>query len=283
MDPDGRGVASVREIAILSLAGALLATACVSDGGGAASESPQASRSAGVVEVGATEYAFSVPPEVQGGVVAMRFTNTGSLPHEFAFGRIDSGRGLEDVRAFVESGEEPPDWMHDVAGVPALSPGRSVTVTRTLEPGTYTFLCYFPSPNGTPHVKLGMFATFEIAGETGAALPRADLVISAGGDGLSVPEIPPGVQTVELRNEGPGKHGFLIVRPEDPDATFEQVFASVEEWFKGGLKGPAPIAFIGGMQSRPEGTSVFETAAFEEGTYIVWDEDGDDTVTVAVS
>jgi hypothetical protein len=52
---------------------------------------------------------------------------------------------------------------------------------------------------------------------------------------------------------------------------------------QGGLKGPAPIAFIGGMQSRPAGTSVFETAAFEEGAYIVWDEDGDDTVTVAVS
>jgi hypothetical protein len=45
------------------------------------------------------------------------------------------------------------------------------------------------------------------------------------------------VQTVELRNEGPGKHGFLIVRPEDPDATFEQVFASVEEWFKGASRG----------------------------------------------
>jgi uncharacterized cupredoxin-like copper-binding protein len=187
VDPDGR--VAVREIAIILLAGALLATACAS-GGGAASESPQ-SRSAEVIEVSATEYAFSVPPEVRGGVVAMRFTNTGSLPHEFAFGRIDPGRGLEDLRAFVESGEEPPDWMHDVAGVPALSPGRSVTVTRTLAPGTYTFLCYLPSPDGTPHVKLGMFATFEIVGETGAALPPADLVISAGGDGLSVPEILP--------------------------------------------------------------------------------------------
>ena len=206
-----------------------------------------------VLEVGATEYAFSIPAQVRGGVVTMRFTNTGSLPHEFGFGRIDPGKGLEDVRKVVESGEEPPDWMHDVAGVPALSPGRSVTVTRTLEPATYVFLCYFPSPDGTPHAQLGMFSTFEISGDTGAAPPQADLVISAGGEGLSVPEITAGEQTVELRNEGPGKHGFFILRAEDPDATFEQVFGSVEKWFEGGLAGPAPAIFVGGMQTIPAG------------------------------
>jgi hypothetical protein len=233
VDPDGR--VAVREIAIILLAGALLATACAS-GGGAASESPQ-SRSAEVIEVSATEYAFSVPPEVRGGVVAMRFTNTGSLPHEFAFGRIDPGRGLEDLRAFVESGEEPPDWMHDVAGVPALSPGRSVTVTRTLAPGTYTFLCYLPlagwhSPRETRDVRdlrdRGRDRRRTFTRRPGHLRGRRRA--ERAGD-------PPGVQTVELRNEGPGKHGFLIVRPEDPDATFEQVFASVEEWFKGASRG----------------------------------------------
>ena len=272
-----------RVVATVSAVGAVLLVACTSDGGGAARPTPTLSSAPSVVEVGATEYEFSVPPDVRGGVVTMRFTNTGSLPHEFAFGRIDPGRGLEDVRQVLESGEEPPDWMHDVAGVPALSPDRSVTVTRTLEPATYVFLCFFPSPDGTPHAQLGMYTTFQIAGDTGEAPPRADLTISAGGQGLSVPEITAGEHTAELRNEGPGAHGFLILRPEDPEATFEQVFASVEKWFQGGLAGPAPTTFIGGMQSIPAGTSVFETITFEAGTYIVWDEDGDDSVTVTVS
>ena len=272
-----------RGVVTVSAVGAVLLVACTSDGGGAARPTPTLSSAPSVVEVGATEYEFSVPPDVRGGVVTMRFTNTGSLPHEFAFGRIDPGRGLEDVRQVLESGEEPPDWMHDVAGVPALSPDRSVTVTRTLEPATYVFLCFFPSPDGTPHAQLGMYTTLQIAGDTGEAPPRADLTISAGGQGLSVPEITAGEHTAELRNEGPGAHGFLILRPEDPEATFEQVFASVEKWFQGGLAGPAPTTFIGGMQSIPAGTSVFETITFEAGTYIVWDEDGDDSVTVTVS
>ena len=48
---------------------------------------------AAMVEVRATEYSFDVPAEVVGGVVPMRFTNTGGLPHEFAFARIEEGRG----------------------------------------------------------------------------------------------------------------------------------------------------------------------------------------------
>jgi hypothetical protein len=271
------------EAKIVALAGALLLAACASGDGGEASPAPKASPEPEVVEVGATEYAFTVPAQVRGGVVTMRFTNTGGLPHEFGFGRIDPGRGLEDVREVVEAGEEPPDWMDDVGGVPALSPDRSVTVTRTLEPATYVFLCYFPSPEGTPHAQLGMFTTFEIAGDTGAAPPQADLVISAGGEGLSVPEITAGEQIVELRNEGPGKHGFFILRAEDPNATFEEVFGSVEKWFEGGLAGPAPAIFVGGMQTIPAGTSVFETITFEAGTYIMWDEDSDDSVTAMVS
>lgn len=279
---EGRGFVR-RDVATVSVIGVFLLVACASGGDGAPTQTPIASPAAKVVEVGATEYKFSVPPDIRGGVVTMRFTNTGSLPHEFAFGRIDQGRGQEDVRQVLESGQGPPDWMQDVAGVPALSPGRSVTVTRTLEPATYVFLCFFPSPDGTPHAQLGMYTTFQIAGDTGEAPPQADLAISAGGQGLSVPEITAGKHTVELRNEGPGAHGFLILRPKDPAATFEQVFASVEKWLEGGLRGPAPTAFIGGMQSIPAGTSVFETIDFEAGTYIVWDEDSDDRVTVTVS
>ncbi len=47
--------------------------------------------------------------------------------------------------------------------MPALSPGQSLEVTRTLEPGSYRFLCFFPDPEGTPHAALGMYELFTIA------------------------------------------------------------------------------------------------------------------------
>jgi hypothetical protein len=46
---------------------------------------PPTQPAATAVDVSATEFAFDVPAEVAGGVVEMRFTNTGGLPHEFAF------------------------------------------------------------------------------------------------------------------------------------------------------------------------------------------------------
>lgn len=264
--------------------GVLFLAACTSsDDGGGLGPSAQPSSDAQVVKVSATEFAFDVPAQVEGGFVAMEFSNTGGLLHEFAFGRIDPGKTEADVKAVIDSGDEPPAWMHDVAGVPTLSPGQTVTVTRDLEPGTYVFMCFFPSPDGTPHAQLGMYEVFQIAGDTGASAPGPDLVISASGDGLSVPAIPAGPQTVELRNDGPGKHSFFILRSEVEDATADEIFEAVDEWFGGGLEGPAPATFLGGMQTIPAGTSVFETITFDPGTYLVFDDATGDMVTVAVS
>src|SRR4029453_17145192 len=209
---------------------ALLLTACSSDGGGETSPSP--SPEATTVEIGATEYAFDVPAEVAGGVVRMRFSNTGGLPHEFAFARIEEGKTEADVRAVIESGEEPPDWAEDVAGVPALSPGESVSVTRTLEPGSDPFLCFFPAPKGTPHAALGMYEVFSIAGDTGLTLPEPDATITATDDGLQVPELAAGEQAVQFQNDGAKPHELVL-------ATFEpgKGVNDVDGWIEGGYEG----------------------------------------------
>ncbi len=190
----------------------LLLTACTEDGGGGTSPSP--SPEATTVEVGATEYSFDVPAEVAGGVVQMRFTNTGGLPHEFAFARIEEGKTEEDVRAVIESGQEPPEWADDIAGVPGLSPGESITVTRTLEPGSYAFLCFFPDPEGTPHANLGMYEVFTIAGDTGLTLPEPDATISATDDELQVPALSAGEQTVLFLNDGTKPHELVLAALE---------------------------------------------------------------------
>lgn len=251
----------MRRTVMLAAAGALLLAAC-SSGEGATSSSPEAGASpaATTVDVAATEYAFDVPAEVAGGVVAMRFTNTGGLPHEFGFARIADGKTEADVEALIESGEEPPGWVEDVAGVPGLSPGESVTVTRTLQPGTYAFVCFFPDPEGTPHASLGMYEVFTIAGDTGAALPESDVTITATDDGLRVPTLTAGRQIVEFENGGTEPHELFLAAFESGKGV-----GDVDRWIEGGYRGEPPVTFLGGMQTIPAGESVFLTVDLEPG------------------
>lgn len=237
---------------------ALFLAACSSGGGAGTVRSPDAP--ATTVDVVATEYAFDVPAEVAGGVVEMRFTNTGGLPHEFGLARIEQGKTEADVKALIESGEEPPGWVEDVAGIPGLSPGESVAVTRTLEPGSYAFVCFFPDPEGTPHATLGMYEVFTIVGDTGAALPEADATITATDTGLEVPRLTAGSQTVEFENGGTEPHELFL-------AAFERGLGvrDVDRWIGSGYAGEAPVTFLGGMQTIPAGASVFLTIDLEPG------------------
>ena len=238
---------------------ALLLAACSSDGGGNETSPPSAPE-ATAVEVGATEYSFAVPAEVAGGVVEMRFTNTGGLPHEFAFARIEEGKTEEDVQAVIESGGEPPPWAEDIPGVPGLSPGEAITVTRTLEPGSYAFLCFFPDPEGTPHAALGMYEVFTVAGDTGLTVPEPDATITATDDGLEVPALSAGEQTVQFLNDGTKPHELALVALEPGKRV-----GDVDGWIEGGYEGEPPVTFLGGMQTIPGGESVLLTIDLEPG------------------
>jgi hypothetical protein len=251
----------MRRSLIFVATAALSLSACSSEGGGEdRSPTGEGSPGATTVDVEATEYSFNVPAEVAGGAVQMRFTNIGGVPHEFAFGRIEEDKTEADVEAVIESGEQPPEWMQDVAGVPGLSPNQSVTVTRMLEPGSYVFMCFFPDAEGTPHAALGMYKVFTIAGDTGAPLPEPDATITATDDGLQVPTLTPGEQVVQFENGGSKPHELFL-------AAFERGMGikDVDQWFRGGYQGEPPATFLGGMQTIPAGESVFLTLDLEPG------------------
>jgi hypothetical protein len=244
---------------ILLAAVALFLSACT-DGDDGGHGSPTAPPAATAVDVSATEFAFDVPAQVAGGVVEMRFTNTGGLPHEFALARIEEGKTEADVKAVIDCGGEPPEWAEDVAGVPGLSPGQSITVTRTLEPGSYVFLCFFPDREGTPHASLGMYELFTIAGDTGSALPQPDSTITATDAGLRIPTLASAEQTVEFENGGTKPHEMALVAFEPGKG-----IKDVDRWFGSGYQGEPPVTFLGGMQTIPAGESVFLTINLEPG------------------
>jgi hypothetical protein len=153
------------------------------------------------VKVQGDEYAFVMPAEAEAGVVSFQVSNAGDELHEYALGRLDAGKTVEDVKAFLASGgEDAPEWFTDVGGVPLLSPGEELTLTRKLPPATYVFLCFLPSPSGEPHVALGMLKSLELTGDSGSALPEPDAVIKADATGYDIPALKAGHQTIELRN-----------------------------------------------------------------------------------
>ena len=228
------------------------------------------------IDVQGDEYAFVMPDEAEGGVVKFNISNVGEELHEYALGRLDEGKTIEDVKAALASGQEDaPDWFTDVGGVPLLSPGEELGLTRELEAGTYVFLCFIPSPSGEPHVELGMLKAFELEGDSGAKLPEPDAVIVANDAGYEIPTLSSGQQTIELRNADDREREFFLVALEpgteldDLDRFFEQ----------GEGKGIPPAQFHGAMQTIPAGTSVFIDIDLEAGVeYTLNDNTGEQPV-----
>jgi len=212
------------------------------------------------VQVAATEYAFDVPSKVEGGVVSLELNNEGAEHHEFAFGRLEDGASIEDVlEAMKKSGRT--EGVEDLAGVPLLSPGASVTMTRTLDPGSYLFLCMFPTPDFTPHSAKGMYAAFEVDGDAGAEAPEADGAIVATDDGFEVPELEAGTHTIEFLNDGSKPHEFAVYGASEPGATVKDF----EKWIGQGQRDDSPLVFPGGMQSIEPGASILQTITFDGG------------------
>lgn len=114
-----------------------------------------------VVEVDLFEYGFDFD-ETQinaGDQIAFEATNIGQEEHEMVLARIPLDLDLEEA---LQS-PEPPPGVVDVAFTFA-SPGETgiAVAENPIEPGRYVMLCFFPAPDGTPHVFLGMLAEFMV-------------------------------------------------------------------------------------------------------------------------
>jgi hypothetical protein len=225
------------------------------------------------VRVEAREYRYLMPRRVAGGVVSLEFVNAGREVHEFALARLSPGASYEAFRRELTDGDDEgpgSDLAQDIGGVPLLSPGKRVTVSRRLPPGTYVLVDYFPASDGRPHVERGMIRSFTVSGDSGRRLPRPDAVIVAGERRFRVPGLHSSRQVIELRNDSSEEREFQLTGLK-PGKTRK----AAEAWFNAGMKGPAPVVFPGGVHSVQPGESVFEGIELEPGvTYFLEDEQG---------
>jgi uncharacterized cupredoxin-like copper-binding protein len=246
----------------------LVATALVATGlaAGCGGDDEAAEAETNAVSVKGTEYAFLMPDRVEGGVLTMRVSNTGGELHEYAIGRFKPGKTLADLKRELEGGREVRS-AEDVAGVPGLSPGEGIAITRRLRPGKYFFVCAVPSPEGVPHYELGMLKEFEVVGTSGAEPPTPDATVTAGEKAMEVPALEPGEQTLELKNAASTPREFELLELK-PGSTLKDVAA----FFKRGRPDleASPATFLGAIQTIAPGESVFLEASLNSGRRYVF-------------
>lgn len=242
----------------------LATTACGSDAPRPSSAGARDVTPPSVVQIDASEYSYSLPRQVAGGVVTFELSNVGAQPHEFATGRIDSGKTAEDLLKALRSGKDPSNfpWIHPFPGVPILSPGERISITREVnDDGTYVIFCALPTAEGRPHYEQGMIQSVEIRGSSGRELPEPDATIAATDEGFEAPPLSAGRQVLELKNAGTKDHEFWLWA-----FARGKTNRDVNAWVGRGLEGPAPATFFGAVKSIPPGTSVFLEIDLQSGT-----------------
>ena len=221
-----------------------------------------------VVRVEATDSAFEMPEHIVGGLVTMEFVNAGEYVHEWALGRLREGRSVDDLRAELTSGGIANlESIEDVGGVPAMTPGATLLLTRELEPGRYAFYCSMPASRRLAFFQLGMVRGFEAAGTSDAGPPDVDGTITMRDDSIEVPAIGAGTRTLELENAADGVRELklLSLRPGRKPA-------DLAPWFGDRFAGEPPADLLGVLGKLAPGETAYATIDFEAGrTYHLFD------------
>ena len=213
------------------------------------------------VRVEATEYAYEMPDQIEGGLVTMEFVNAGEQVHEWALGRLKEGRSEADLRTELLTGKIASlESVDDVGGVPAMTPGATLGLARELEPGQYVFFCSMPAPNGYADFQLGMIRGFEVAGTSAAEPPEVGGTITVRDTAIDVPALETGTHTLRLVNEADDVRELKLLslkpgkQPRD-----------LESWFDDRLRGDPPADILGVLGRLAPGATAYATISFETG------------------
>jgi uncharacterized cupredoxin-like copper-binding protein len=129
-----------------------------------ASVAPEIPAGVTVVDVQLDEYEFTYDQTAiaSGGNIAFAIENIGEEAHELVLFRITTDAPFTDL---LQSEEEEPEGIEFLAAG-EVDPGESsaVVLSEPLGAGRYGIVCFFPSPDGTPHAFLGMVSEFNVGG-----------------------------------------------------------------------------------------------------------------------
>src|SRR5207247_7154782 len=216
----------------LALAGAACAVAC----GRAAPRAVGPS----LITITATDYAFGVPDTIAAGLTTFRVVNQGKELHHANLVRLGEGKTVADFQAGLAAAMKnhtpPPTWMGLAGGPNAVTLGDTGVATQMLEPGSYVFVCWIPSPDGVPHVMKGMMhpllVTARAAPAPVAAEPATDVTIKLTDYDFQLSQpLTAGKHVVGVENTGAQAHE-IVIAALSPGKTLRDFIA----WEEGGEK-----------------------------------------------
>jgi hypothetical protein len=257
-----------------------------------------ATQPSAVIDIKATNYAFTAPPKFPSGWVTLRFDNQAPETHFMILWRLPEGKTFDEwvvdianpfndlyreyragtidkVALFERLGETIPEWFGSAqpkGGPGFTAPNRVSQTTVFLEPGDYVMECYVRAKDqdDTFHSKHGMLRPLIVTEEATAEVPpEAEMEITLSNYQLSVEgEMAAGERTVRVRveedPEGLIKHNIHLVKLDD-ETTSEDV-ASWLDWVDAMLP-PAPAEFLGGAGQTLAGSDSYVTVDLEPGRY----------------
>jgi hypothetical protein len=222
-----------------------------------------------VVTVTAYEYAFDMPTSIPAGLTTFRLIDKGKEPHHLFVVKLEQGKKASDFFAAFKAmkpGTAPPSWMQFVGGPNSPAAGGETNATLVLEPGTYAAFCVIPTPQGAPHIMMGMIKEFTVtpvAKRYAAPLPKADLTITLTDyDFVMSRPLTSGRHVIAVTNAATQPHELVINRYR-PGQTNMQ-FAAWGENPKGKT---APGHLMGGITDIPPGKTVVIEQTFPPGRY----------------
>jgi plastocyanin len=222
-------------------------------------------------------YAFDMPKQIDGGTVKLTLANTDSQPHELGLVRVKGGTSSQQVaNQLLDSGDGAPipDFVLDAGGVGFAAPGKKVTATQKLVPGTYVYFCTFGDGDAA-HYKHGMLGTVTIKGTKGeGGLGSSDESITAKETtkdkyGFDVTSLKAGTHKLLFKNAGPNQVHHAQLFPIAKGKTF----ADVQAFFASNSSGdaPPPVDFDKGLGTTVlgPGQSQVVDLTLSKGNYVV--------------
>lgn len=198
------------------------------------------------MSITAHEFSFEAPEVVPAGEVTLTLENEGALAHHAQLLQIPSGsvETFEDDDAFGTVMNQA-----TFLGGPASvgSKDTSPSVTTTLQPGTYAFLCFLVT-DGVSHAARGMRTTFVVEGErTQPAEPSTDGTIGLEDFAFELPDAFDASGRFLVENGGNTDHEMSILRVPD-GSTASEVREQLDA-FDGSVPAPDTLTFAGGVQA----------------------------------
>jgi hypothetical protein len=220
-----------------------------------------------VVAITTKDFAFSAPDTIAPGFTTFRVTNEGPQDHHVILGRLEQGKTLQDLMAYMkENPNAEPPFLTWRGAAGALAAGQTVDgATVDLPAGNYVLMCFVLDPaDHMPHLLKGMMREIVVAGTpVNAAAPMAHAEIRLKDFAFEAPQLTAGTHVFHVVNDGPQTHEIQLIRLNEGASVQDFMAALAPD-----AKSPPPGVMMGGPGAYSVGLDAYWTTTLTPGHYI---------------